>query len=1552
MRGFGHASTIKISIKMIHFINFNKLNTNALVGLSLVARTIIHSEYTHLLCLIAYYICIVMTIGHILSDNSILISQSSEEVNDWNIQRRGDFEKKKKFERKYSSKRTPKHKNAVPKQQTNAKKPHKPSKPIKESQVGIADISSYFTEVTTESMWETAGTMWNNLRSLSLPEAVKLMELPSVDTLWSFISEARFCPLFTSFYNLLSVLMGLGYASFVPAWMPLSKIVPRKDVAKSPTIMDLLEAVMVLKRTFFLLTEKFFEEGDWRVFIRASAQDSFEQEYAFLCAHYAVLSAGRSHMDPHEYDRRLAELAIVLCEKLTSADEKAKLTLTQKLREVRSFQSRRTLDQRDTMRKAPFGVLLYGGSGVGKSSIVNIIVRTLLAHNNFDAGNNSVITLNEADKYQSEFRTHHNGVIFDDLCNTRSSKTTENPLNKVIQFNNNVPIAALNPVADMKGNVMIEPNVLCATTNVKHLDAWAYSNEPISICRRFHFTVTQTVKDKYKDERGMIDPDKLPLYGPNELPDYALFEVQVPIDDGKGGIGYHTITHKGKLLKDIGFRDLLVFLCGESEKHVAHQERMVKNHKEMKTLTKCEKCSMTSNLCACKKESQSFEAWITIPVFILDFEEQFCIWLEKLIFPLTLLHWFSVVYVYKYSEFPFRKTVMLACLSFMTCLTLAEYGWSPVRMLLLFFFSILGLCVKPYRIYKNNLVHMREVLRLPRPCAYYNSLTTTQKLMVATAFGGCIRILNKLRANRKTFKSQYDNTFVTEKCAPQEDRPFWSDRNQRDYDFPVDLTPIAKTTSAEQLNEIVSKRQMMLYVTNPQSNKISFCNVVPVSGNILLIPNHMVPDKNSEATIKKFNTFETKLILSPDACQKIEGTDLALWYCPEAGTHKDMTNLYPGDIPKNKKFAMDLHYFSASGLECKRNILGVRTRSTSHLGGTFESVEYSYPGETFRGLCMATLVAHTRKGSFIAGFHVAGLGSEGAAAFVTRNMLLGAVKKFKQRPDILISHSAEVFSDVISGVKIGPIGPVHYKSACADLPSDSKALVIGSHSEPRSSWVSAVVPTMISSTVASVMGIPVKHGPPPNMSHPRHQRVDVLKKVDIAYKFDQSLIKKSVVDYVVGVRKALPKMEILNLRPLSTDEAFSGIDGVHGVNSMEFSTSAGFPYKGTKRNYITESEREVEGITCVYEVRPIISKEIAHMEEKLAQGKRLNTVFRAALKDEPTKLTKDKVRVFGACNMPLTFLVRKYFLMFSALMQKHREVFECAVGINVESPEWTKLVNHIVKFGKDRIIAGDYASFDSCMSSRFMLAAFNVIISICSDSDHYTERDVTIMRGLATEICSPTYDHFGTLIQFFGSNPSGHPLTVVINSIVNSLYMRYVYFAIAQRKLWWSPPPYNTVVSLMTYGDDNAMSVAKGYGWYNHTAIAEEFAKCGIKYTMADKEAKSKPYVGMAELSFLKHIPVWDKELKLYRAVIEEDSIAKMLHSHVKSNFMSEEMHSAEAIRNVASKYFQFGEKIYEKRVSQLYEVARVNGIAGFVGDLKSYSRRVDEFCAKYSHEI
>jgi hypothetical protein len=299
-------------------------------------------------------------------------------------------------------------------------------------------------------------------------------------------------------------------------------------------------------------------------------------------------------------------------------------------------------------------------------------------------------------------------------------------------------------------------------------------------------------------------------------------------------------------------------------------------------------------------------------------------------------------------------------------------------------------------------------------------------------------------------------------------------------------------------------------------------------------------------------------------------------------------------------------------------------------------------------------------------------------------------------------------------------------------------------------------------------------------------------------------------------------------------------------------------------------------------------------------------------------------------------------------VQRNKIATECAVGTIVQSPEWTELFEHIGKHGWERAIAGDFANFDGRMSPQFMLAAFKLLIKLAEKSGNYDEEDLTIMRGIATEISYPTYDYFGTLVQFMGSNPSGHPLTVVINSFVNSLYLRYCWYAIAKEKRWWKVPPFNSKVSIMTYGDDNIMTVAKGYDDFNHTAISAQLAKVSINYTMADKEAESVPYINLSDASFLKHFAVWDDELGLYRSPIEEDSISKMLHTHLKSEVLSMEQSSAEAIQNVALKYFEFGREVYTKRVAQLEQVARDSGIQGYVGPIMSYDDRLAWYREKF----
>lgn len=60
------------------------------------------------------------------------------------------------------------------------------------------------------------------------------------------------------------------------------------------------------------------------------------------------------------------------------------------------------------------------------------------------------------------------------------------------------------------------------------------------------------------------------------------------------------------------------------------------------------------------------------------------------------------------------------------------------------------------------------------------------------------------------------------------------------------------------------------------------------------------------------------------------------------------------------------------------------------------------------------------------------------------------------------------------------------------------------------------------------------------------------------------------------------------------------------------------------------------------------------------------------------------------------------------------------------------------------------------------------------------------------------------------------------------------------------------------------------------------------------------------------------------------------------------EQSSAEAIQNVALKYFEYGRDVYELRKSQLEQVARESGILGYVGPIMSYDERLMWYREKF----
>jgi hypothetical protein len=1494
------------------------------------------------------------------------------------------------------------------------------------------------------------------------------------------------CELFLSTMKMFDILTTLEWLEpHEYEWRGL-KVFKTKKLREEVTLMCFLRTLTSVIRCFMLGCVRFARTFKFSSFYEDVLLASYEDDYTTVVAMKPLVEIGRmpDNFDDLKFDRMLDEVTAKTSELLAANPEKGRSYYTPKLKELKMIKTQRLLAQRSSIRMAPYGILFYGGSSVGKSSIAYPVARTVAGMNGFDTDPKSVITLNDADQFQSEYRTHHTTVVFDDLMNGKLKFAKSIPTDKIIQFINNIPMTALNPNLELKGNVFIMPRIVIGTTNVKHLNAATVSEEPVSILRRFKVVVTQTVKPEFcKVGSLMLDPDKIENVN-GFIPDYALFTCQyADLEKGStknGAVAFYNISYKNKELVDIDINELLDFLEFDSANHFRQQRNLVKNYEDNAELVMCKHHRPQGNCLKCAQPSDDdlseliteiepelecipvavANAGLDLPTWAVEsdtkpycsfvdpkvaalaeepdppsqsadepkrptysvpnysgmpglmepnadyesdsdddeinmpsllsrppddddsddeddvvtvfesqfagfdfaifyaFEESMCLYMEGRLRALFNTKFGVAIIAFHNRHFIAEiinsvKTPLVCLLAF----GLYNEFIVGVPMLMHFLFGII--CFALYvmlRLKLKQRAFIKKYSTIPRPSVYFASLSIAKKLQFASFIGGLATVtaISKFLTKKTmpTSNSQAAPCIVVKPDALPTDKKteFWDTRSlEKSVRYNPLMEPKAKTTTFAQLVKIVSSRQYLLHLKSEKGMTLH-CDAVPLRSNCILIPNHIVPKVTTPAELIKQGASTKNVVLSPEACYHIPHTDYAIWYLPELGDQKDITKYFPSFISRNKLIEGVLIFNDLGKIIQYPRMNFRRTKTVSSLGGTFESLEYSLPGGTFNGLCMATIVAEDAKGApFIPGFHLAGYNSTGAGGFITKDQILAGLEEINKKPGFMASHSATTFDTHLCGIEIGPLVTPHELCVSHDLPTTAKCEVIGQHNQPRGSPKSNVVSTCISDSVEEIMNIPVQHGKPYKMADRIHKEVDIANKTDTAYNFNGESFENAYKDLSRKLKKAFPKEKLKGkVGPISWDHVLGGMDGVQGANPMEFKTAAGVPFRGTKEQFIELSEKFVELQSCPRDCDHIIIDECDRIILVLKSGKRINTPFKASLKDEPVKCGKKKVRVFAGCNMAFTMVVRKYYLLLSKLMQDNKLDFECAVGIDVASPEWTVIMDHVYQHGIDRVVAGDYKAFDGRMSPKFMLAAFKLLIELAEESGQYDADDLEVMRGIAAEITNPTYDFFGTLIQFFGSNPSGHPLTVVINSLVNSLYMRYVFYEIARRDNWTTIPDFDTIVALLTYGDDNIMSVKEGFDSYNHTRIASIFSESGITYTMADKDAVSVPFINGASASFLKHYAVWDEDMKLYRAKIEEGSIAKMLHCHVKSSVLNEEQHSTAAIHNVADKYFHYGRAVYDMRREQLHRVARASGIVGLVGEIKTYDEQLLRFREKF----
>ena len=1298
-----------------------------------------------------------------------------------------------------------------------------------------------------------------------------------------------------------------------------------------------------------------FAKGDLSLLMYNDAEAArFEQEFSLLTSCTALLETGRLEdlktetiNGEADFEKRL-ETIIGQCFAMIQVERNPhmKTVLTNRLVTLKKLRSKLIALQKESpVRIKPYGVSIYGSSSIGKSMINAIVTKVLLDANGFESTQKHIVTLNDSDPYQSEFRTYHNAVTMDDFGNTKAEKYENSPTAKIIDFLNNVPKAALSPIAELKGIIMMRPKLVSVTTNVKTLLANLFSNEPVSILRRFEVHLDVRLRDEWVDpETGGLNAS---IIGDTFIPDAWIIRLQrvriIPTKDENQADDFAF----DDILPAASLEECLDWMVAHSKEFYVRQEKFVKNVEELYEMKLCEHHRHPKQCAKClekvKKmaEEDDDESVASLPprdVGLASMSE------EDFLDQQAVEYEFDAdpnEYVDNIEHVPLESAVR---------------RWYENRGV--------GCAVRKVQSTCKTLMDAFEVHR----DEIFKHLCGAS-LSIAAIFG-VVQMYKAARSMREATTIEPKNIEYDVGYNEETDKMFYRYHGREDgvpIVLPsdhegnwkkVEYTPLpqsheGQTMSSSEFDHILRKNLAYCTVSNFQTMKKRSCNIFPICGNTWLLPSHMIDEGATvEITVRQGRddsigrTFRE--MVDESKLQRFND-DYMLIRLVNGGSVKDLRKMIVTDkVPFVPGEPMQFMVKNHEGVVNHCIMRTIESKSFKTVKGSLSGFSYKIVGETAEGMCIAPVYTY-RRPNVIVGFHLAGQTGTplGVAGYITVKDINEALEQL-DRKNSLHCHSEGTFVTKKYDVDFTPKHEVSNKHAVARLANDDDGQspnieLFGSHGKGTARFKSNVRQSPISRAVKEEMGIDRLHGPPCATNIGQHWERDINLMAHPKGLFVPNIWNRARLDLESRVLDFLENnKEIMDVTyPLAHDYVMAGADGIAAFSRIPLNTSMGWPLNKTKKLFITTVDREVPGVTEPIDFEdPMFREEIQRIKDTLARGERIHTVFRGNLKDEPTKWEKKKIRVFAGCEVAFTCVVREFYLPIVRLIQNNWIDFECAVGINAHGPQWNELTEYISKFGKDRIIAGDYAAFDKSACPEAMMSAFNVLILI-AEKCGYSERDLAIMRGIATEISYPIYELDGVIAQLFGSNPSGHPLTVIINNLMNMLYMRYVYYTLHQNE---EVPPFHEVIALMCYGDDNIMSVSEEEKKFKMSAIVPILADVGIKYTKADKTAVSEDddFQDLSEVEFLKRAFVWNPSFGCWTAALGVSSIAKSLHNQMASKTTPRLEIAAQAIRSANTEFAYHGPEIFNLRHEQLKRVAEKCEMTQLVGELPTLQEIVD----------
>lgn len=569
--------------------------------------------------------------------------------------------------------------------------------------------------------------------------------------------------------------------------------------------------------------------------------------------------------------------------------------------------------------------------------------------------------------------------------------------------------------------------------------------------------------------------------------------------------------------------------------------------------------------------------------------------------------------------------------------------------------------------------------------------------------------------------------------------------------------------------------------------------------------------------------------------------------------------------------------------------------------------------DTEAGQCGSLIQVSCGLGELLLGFHfLGGDRKETISIAISREELKLYTEHFKS-PNY--ERGPIPYSDPVAPRELGP---VNSKSQVL-YTQNGVAHVFGSFTGFRPALKSNFAKTTIYKSAVK-RGYVDNYAAPPMGYMPYW--VALQDMVDPKSNMDTGILKECKEAFLNDILKKLSREELKRVCVYDDVTTMNGAAGVKFCNAINRNTSVGAPFNKSKRQFLVPIECE-PGQEWV-EYSPEIQARIDKVYEAYNNNKLFHPQFTAHLKDDPLSKKKAKAfktRVFCGAEGAWAFVMRKYFLSIVELIQRNKYIFEACPGTSAQSADWHWMYKFLTHFGLEWMVAGDFRLFDKSMQALILRCAFEILIRLGREAG-FSDKDVHIMQGLMLDTIHAFVDFNGTLIQFLALNPSGHPLTVIINGIVHSIYMRYCFVRLARKHAPnVSVFDFQKYVHLLTYGDDGVMGIDPSVKWFNHTSIQGELANIGVSYTMADKESESRPFISMDEVTFLKRSWRWEPELERYVGPLEEESIGKSLLVWIAKKTTNPIERDLDTMRQALREYFFYGREVFEAKRRMMSEI-------------------------------